>query len=505
MCLHPIYIRNPTKRVNSSGGQLLKMHVPCGKCADCKKHKRTEWHFRTYKEIEHVIKNGGYVYFDTLTYSNRHLPMLSHYFDIKKYKCKDFMCFDNSHWRNFLKNLRRQLDYHYKGSKFRYFLVSEYGTDDRFTHRPHYHVLFFMQNKVIDPLKLSLLISKCWKYGRTDGIKYHPLPHVAKHIYGYNVGFGSNDDMHALSSICSYVAKYVTKESTFEKNIQNRKKYLSAYISSDELLKDIFNRIDMFHRQSQGIGISFISELLSMDFKNLLCSNVCRIPSSKKVVTTLSLPLYYIRHLFYTNKRASDGHYYWELNERGKEYMIDKLINSVSVINDMYVQKYINATPDQKYIIDDILCDTRTLYDFAVYKVFYQGRLRYISSLSFKDYMQTSRLSDVEYNIYDWMQIIIGSNVVYTDDGPMKFSVDDNVVRIQKSLISSDIFDTDFIELSYKDFVEYYTFNERSDASFKRFDELDDFFFSICKKSNERLQQTFDYIEDLKNRLKHLK
>ena len=49
-----------------------------------------------------------------------------------------------------------------------------------FRHRPHYHLLLFVRKKV-DPLKLSALISRCWKCGRTDGIPYQSNFYVFQH------------------------------------------------------------------------------------------------------------------------------------------------------------------------------------------------------------------------------------------------------------------------------------------------------------------------------------
>lgn len=69
MCLNPIKIRNPTQNISRSGGQKLMLEVPCNQCAECQLAKRAEWSFRSYQELQHTFRNGGFVYFDTLTYS----------------------------------------------------------------------------------------------------------------------------------------------------------------------------------------------------------------------------------------------------------------------------------------------------------------------------------------------------------------------------------------------------------------------------------------------------
>lgn len=463
MCLKPIKIRNPTKNIYNVGGQQLLMSVKCNRCAECTKQKRTEWHFRSYHHVNKIINKGGYVYFDTLTYSDDNVPRLSDFIDTKKYKCKDFMCFNIRHWQLFLKNLRRQIHYHCKDIKFTYFLVSEYGTDERYTHRPHYHILFYVESKKLHPLDLSRLVSKCWKYGITDGIAYKPLPHVAEHVYGFDLGFGKNNSPANVLSVCNYVSKYVTKSSKFQATLDKRKEYLSRQIDDTELLKSLFKTVDMYHKQSRGFGLSYLETLLDEDIENLAYNPICLMPSQKHVVTTLPMPMYYIRHLFYQNVRRSDGTYYWQLNERGKRFAINKMLYSVQRINDKYLQQYINLKHDDKKQVDELLKE-RTLRDFVIYKVFYQGRLRYSSSLSYRRNLQTSRLNDTEYNIYDWLQIVKQTYDVNKQDVSLLFNQSENFVSIPVHGYMSDIFDydTQTINIPYDVFVDRFTFNQRS-------------------------------------------
>ena len=114
MCLQPLTIRNPTKAVNTDGGQLLKMTVSCGHCVECVQAKRNEWFIRCHYECERTFSKGGYVYFDTLTYADEHLPRLSHHIkNIAEYGIADFSCFSHEHFKKFLKRLRRRIHYKY--------------------------------------------------------------------------------------------------------------------------------------------------------------------------------------------------------------------------------------------------------------------------------------------------------------------------------------------------------------------------------------------------------
>ena len=131
MCLNPIQIYNRSEKI-SFRGQALLYTVPCGKCSECKKQKSNEYTLRSYFEYKDTITKGGFVYFDTLTYNDQYLP-------------KDYGI---SHFRRadiilFLKELRVYLSragYEVKDN-IKYFITSEYGG---ITHRPHYHVLFFI-------------------------------------------------------------------------------------------------------------------------------------------------------------------------------------------------------------------------------------------------------------------------------------------------------------------------------------------------------------------------
>ena len=107
MCLKPLTLRNPTKFISRYGGQPLLIKVCCGKCAECVDTARQQWRFRAYKHSEHCINNGGFVYFDTLTYAPEHLPHLSDFIDVTKLgrqhfkdlAIKNFSTFNHKHFK----------------------------------------------------------------------------------------------------------------------------------------------------------------------------------------------------------------------------------------------------------------------------------------------------------------------------------------------------------------------------------------------------------------------
>lgn len=119
------------------------------------------------------LRKGWFTLFVTLTYDNAHLPVVF-YNDNKIYRCpdgKNLVCIDEidesltlyphepfkypyvdctgviyyKDFQNFIKRLRRKLDYNGKGNFF-YFICCEYGSVH---HRPHAHILLFFKPRDI--------------------------------------------------------------------------------------------------------------------------------------------------------------------------------------------------------------------------------------------------------------------------------------------------------------------------------------------------------------------
>lgn len=170
MCLSPQWVVNPYWRPNLVGdrrspydisgefdSQMVELHpyrllVPCGKCVDCLKKKARDWRFRLGAETLHGCKRGAI--FVTLTFSDRFLPRDS--VTLGKYI------------RRFYDRFRKR----YNVSP-RYWLITESGKDDRYTHRLHLHGVFFdppffLSNSVHKSFtKMNRILRGLWKYGNT--------------------------------------------------------------------------------------------------------------------------------------------------------------------------------------------------------------------------------------------------------------------------------------------------------------------------------------------------
>lgn len=222
-CLTPFYIEVKDKKDRVVDLVL----VPCGKCEDCLKKKQSDWISRLFVEAQMSLSS----FFVTLTYDENNLPFPD---GVNK---KDVQLF--------FKAFRKIAP-----GKFKYFLVSEYGS---VSSRPHYHFLLFFDCKY-DWITLSYDIEKCWKKGQ------HKIGTVG------------------LDSI-SYCAKYCLKSKRDPRNIYDN---------------------PTFALMSKRPAIGYDLLKLKRDFKDRGCFEVC---SGDQVV---SMPRYYRDKIF--NKFQRKAH-----------------------------------------------------------------------------------------------------------------------------------------------------------------------------------------------------
>lgn len=182
------------------GGYSKIITFPCGKCAECRSKKQSE--FAALSLFEAL--NAGSLAFFTLTYDDGNLPLMASKVDkgeivhqhIVDYRCPDWshdyhvypsLC--REHVRAWIKNFRE--DYkrrHGERVKLSYACFGEYG--DR-TQRPHYHCLVYgLEDSEVERLRRS------WQFGFTDC-------HVVSRF--------NSDGSDAFVKVSRYVSKYVAK------------------------------------------------------------------------------------------------------------------------------------------------------------------------------------------------------------------------------------------------------------------------------------------------------
>lgn len=142
-----------------------KVQVPCGKCEACQSNLRQQWVMRLTQEFK-VAKTAAFV---TLTYNDESLY----------YNQNGVPSVNKRDIQLFMKRLRKKY-----GQGIRYFLMSEYGDDPRYTMRPHYHMLLFNYPPK-DYILLSKEINELWK--KTD--KFFMLNKVCEPINGSRIGY----------------------------------------------------------------------------------------------------------------------------------------------------------------------------------------------------------------------------------------------------------------------------------------------------------------------------
>ena len=173
------------------------MYVPCGHCPQCRQQAISDWYVRLAYEADYYRSIGGAVYFVTCTFNNFCVPK----FDFSRVEClveynieidlsvyDGELCFDKEDVQQFISHLRALLAEEGITEGVKFFLVSELGTDDNKTHRPHYHIVFFVPRPVNNSHFLGL-VNYCW----ADRIKIEDYPELMvdsfelnkQFVYGY--------------------------------------------------------------------------------------------------------------------------------------------------------------------------------------------------------------------------------------------------------------------------------------------------------------------------------
>lgn len=166
--------------------------IPCGQCIGCRLEYSRQWAIRCVLEAMQHDNN----YFLTLTYSDDHLPFQNNFvFDESTGEVlTEFVSYPlvPSDLRNFIKNLRRQLEYHYNHQGLRVYYCGEYGS---LNSRPHYHLILFNMPKLDDlifykknhegsPMWNSPFLDKIWKKGFAvvAEVNYKTCAYVARYM-----------------------------------------------------------------------------------------------------------------------------------------------------------------------------------------------------------------------------------------------------------------------------------------------------------------------------------
>ena len=338
-CYHPITIRNP-KLVKDSLIDKTMLEVPCGHCIGCKDEKRVSWFIRLYYEWQYCVDNGGFALFETLTYNNAHLPKLV-------IADETFPCFNVRDIQLYLKRVRKKISlvYPHLNIKFKYFLAMEYGG---LTHRPHYHVIFFVSSPLIRPFDFKAIVEELW------------------HNNGFTMSGKYNNGFVNGSGGLSYCSKYVCKDIYEECYFRSIRQKLEKLGVTSEQMKPFFPH----SMQSKNLGVYALFYDKLNDYFDFLNGNI-KLPDKENGVRSYKLPLYYDRKLFFSIKyRFFNGSDYcvvsdykdvpsgfdycpiYCLNEEGSKMKDIRLIKSLDAVTHVY--RICLAFPEDNILISKI-------------------------------------------------------------------------------------------------------------------------------------------------------
>ena len=394
MCTSPIHIQNRKVAAGTflHGADRYQLAVPCGHCPQCNNRRVDELVFRCYFEYLDTLKKGGFTIFNTLTYSEPKVPYNNGF----RYFCKRDL-------QRFLKRLRvylGRLGYDVDGN-LKYVITSEYGEDEDSTHRPHYHVLFFV-TFAIDPEYFDACCTRCWS--QLDKVNMDRV--VLGHLDCKQAFERVINRIDGIRYVCKYIGKGTSVANAIRFSYRCRSDIslrLRDWCDLNNLcIDDVedwqLSRFWRYYRecypdfptdysllpfvmQSNGIGISFIDNIDDVECYKTLFDVVNIVsPNSSKGYKSFRIPMYYIRKVFYNFDKESKR---FILNELGREYIekrdgriagdLSAFVNIVDSTIDTLVHKYFPQYVNMKDMCDKIL-DGRDPADFVNYAVYLRDR-----------------------------------------------------------------------------------------------------------------------------------
>ena len=121
-CLYPKSLKNPlyNSSLAKSSTNLPYISVPCGHCFYCRKSKVSEKALIVKHEMSANYQVASFL---TLTYNDAHLPRKNVFCNPADGEYLQSFDFDKSDLQKFIKRVRRYIDYHNLGIKFKYHVI----------------------------------------------------------------------------------------------------------------------------------------------------------------------------------------------------------------------------------------------------------------------------------------------------------------------------------------------------------------------------------------------
>ena len=259
MCLTPYTVKNVNANILSKNTDYAPYYdtaschilVPCGRCSVCIALKQQYIVQRVQME-----EKDNLIFMGMLSYNNKNLPSMQvNGYNIKYADVRDI--------QDMFRYIRKweNLD------DFRYFAISEFGSSDSKSHRPHWHFFFFYPKKYVNRTLFSQisrsdcenLRNRFWKmflkYWRTNrGTRKNPKWECK--LTFKQIGRKRNYDLQWVDTLQDYtgapfyVSKYVTKTSKYV----DRLKSALYFNCSPEDYKKIWSTVKPHMLVSKGFG-----------------------------------------------------------------------------------------------------------------------------------------------------------------------------------------------------------------------------------------------------------
>ena len=351
----------------------LYITVPCGRCSHCAYTRKREFERRLVIEAS-VSKH---MFFFTLTYDDKHLPPEG---------------LHKSHVAQFLKRFRRRLDILFPGDerfRFRCVYNGEYGQDERYTMRPHYHGLLFFEHALNkrEILDISRVFNDMhYRFSKSFLKRFRPNEKPFN-IWPYGRRRDFQECINRMAS-ARYLSKYISKPQLIPKKYTApmffetpRKCGLGAY-NIDHLVDAIKNSRDGF------IWLNFDGNCTRIKIPQFVIDKVFpRHKIHKDLRSCTSVALLCIQRLHELSAKDpfinlgllshfSDCvfQHYDELafsRDRGRSHMITKFVSPVVAVADRetcfsYLVEYVNKFG--QFNVDDLYdkLDSRLSYKSTI-------------------------------------------------------------------------------------------------------------------------------------------
>lgn len=542
MCTSPIFINvsgrtKNYKKCNSISGDVC---VPCGHCEECLNSLRNDHLIRIDSEYNDIIANGGKVLFLTFTYDDYNVPLLK-YRIVENNLIFDSIDIDSDIRVSYINSSNRigymldnnivysfnkkhiQLYWNYIRKYFerkcnitsdaiKYYIVSEYGSDSRYTQRPHYHCLIFLTKQAIESLydknyktdnQILKFFKSFWIYGNVSASKY-----------GLYV-----KDNSCVAYCCKYLNKpeQLIKLRIFRKlfdYIYKHRSDIKNYCFKDKSCVDKFNInhnykifggickencIKTFCLKSMYLGFNNSNPLVyayKHGYKNICVSELEK--GYKFVINNEVRFVPYSR--YYYKKVLFDFHHnVYQLNDYGFTYYNQKFIDNFINKYD-YIVNFRRLYPDYRKILsslnfskfnidifDKSLDDSLMIQNYIIYSGIIRGRI--FEKEIFKSVNKL--LYDKKFDVLDKAKVmfIYSYGHIYQDRDLELSNVENEVpfdLYYRKKVEFSDVFYDSVLENIYLCIINVENYTKRQQNEIKH-----------------REQEHIKLLNDIKNRSRY--